>query len=54
MKTLNKIFRSNKGATAVEYAIIAALVAAVAVAGFTTLGTNINGKAVKIAGDVGA
>lgn len=44
MKSLNKLMRGNKGATAVEYAIIAALVAVVAAAGFTTLGSEIKDK----------
>ncbi len=49
MKSLNKLMRGNKGATAVEYAIIAALVAVVAAAGFGTLGNGISTKAGNIA-----
>ncbi len=49
MKPVNKLMRSIKGATAVEYAIIAALVAVVAAAGFSTLGSEINTKSDTIA-----
>lgn len=49
MKSLNKLMRGNKGATAVEYAIIAALVAVVAATGFGTLGNGISTKAGNIA-----
>lgn len=53
MKSVNKLLRSTKGATAVEYAIIAALVAVVAAAGFGTLGNGINNKAGNIAAKIG-
>ena len=40
-----KNFASNKrGATAIEYAIIAGLIAVVSVAGFTAVGTGIDAK----------
>jgi len=36
--------KREQGATVIEYALIAALVAVVAIAGFRLLGTNINTK----------
>lgn len=52
MKSLNKLMRGNKGATAVEYAIIAAVLALVAGVGFGTVGTNINTGMGVVAGQV--
>jgi pilus assembly protein Flp/PilA len=37
--------REEEGATMVEYALVVAVVALVAVVGFTTLGTKVNGTA---------
>ena len=45
-KTFNK---NEKGVTMLEYGLIAALVAVVAIAGFQSLGTNLNTKIGKIA-----
>jgi pilus assembly protein Flp/PilA len=42
MKFIKKIFKSENGATAIEYGLIAALVAVAAMAGMRTLGTNLN------------
>ncbi len=52
MKLVKKLMRDNKGATAVEYAIIATLVAVATVAGFTALGTGIGGGMTSVAGQV--
>ncbi len=52
MKLVKKLMRDNKGATAVEYAIIAALVAVVAAGGFTLVGEGIEGGMTTIAGEV--
>jgi pilus assembly protein Flp/PilA len=41
MKTLSKLFRDESGATAIEYGLIAALVAVVIVTALTTVGTNL-------------
>ena len=41
MKTLVKLFRDESGATAIEYGLIAALVAVVIVTALTTVGTNL-------------
>lgn len=42
MKTLLHLFRDEEGVTALEYGMIAALIAAVIVLTVTTLGTKIN------------
>ena len=49
-KTFNK---NEKGVTMLEYGLIAALVAVVAVTAFTTLGSNISSQFNYIAGKVG-
>jgi len=41
MKTLTKLFRDDAGATAIEYGLIAALIAVVIVTALTTVGTNL-------------
>jgi pilus assembly protein Flp/PilA len=41
MKTLLKLFRDESGATAIEYGLIAALIAVVIVTALTTVGTNL-------------
>ena len=41
---LDKLNRDRKGATAIEYGLIAALIAVVTIAGLSTLGTNLNSK----------
>lgn len=52
MKPVIKLMRSIKGATAVEYALIATLVAVATVAGFTLLGGNIGSGMSEVAGKV--
>ena len=42
MKTIRKFFKDSKGATAIEYGLIAALIAVAAIATMTSLGTNLN------------
>lgn len=42
MRRLKNLFRNQVGATAVEYGIIAALIAVVAVVGFTAVGDGVN------------
>jgi pilus assembly protein Flp/PilA len=39
---INKFLRDDSGATAIEYGLIAALVAVVIITGLTTLGTKLN------------
>ncbi|WP_267347302.1 Flp family type IVb pilin [Sphingomonas sp. GM_Shp_2] len=42
MQALRAILNNNKGATAIEYGLIAALIAVAAIAAMTSLGTNLN------------
>ena len=42
MSRIKKLFSNARGATAIEYGIIAALVAVAAVAGFEAVGTGLN------------
>lgn len=41
--SITKLFGDRSGATAIEYGLIAALVAVAIVAGLTTLGTSLSG-----------
>ena len=38
-----KLFRNDKGATAIEYGLIAALIAVAGITAFTAVGTGIKG-----------
>ncbi|MEZ0495627.1 Flp family type IVb pilin [Sphingomonas sp. IW22] len=42
MQKIRKIFADNKGATAIEYGLIAALIAVAAITAMTAIGTNLN------------
>ena len=42
MNFINKLARDEQGATAIEYGLIAALIAVAAIAGMQSLGTNLN------------
>ena len=41
---ISRFFRDESGATAIEYGLIAALIAVVIITGLTTVGTNLNTK----------
>jgi pilus assembly protein Flp/PilA len=43
MNFLNKLIRNEQGATAIEYGLIAALIAVAAITAMTTVGTNLTG-----------
>ena len=43
MKMIKKLFRDNAGATAIEYGLIAALIAVAAIAAMQGLGTSLSG-----------
>ena len=43
MKNLRKIIRNSKGATAIEYGLIAALIAVAAITALTSVGTKVGG-----------
>ena len=42
MKLVRKMFKDNKGATAIEYGLIAALIAVAAITAMTSLGKQLN------------
>jgi pilus assembly protein Flp/PilA len=42
IKFIRKLLRDEAGPTAIEYGLIAALIAVVTIAGLTTLGTTLN------------
>ena len=42
MQTLVKLLRDESGVTAIEYGLIAALIAVVVITALTTIGTNLN------------
>ncbi|SFO19083.1 Flp family type IVb pilin [Sphingomonas sp. OK281] len=42
MKTIRQFFKNSKGATAIEYGLIAALIAVAAIAAMGSLGTSLN------------
>jgi pilus assembly protein Flp/PilA len=41
MKTIRKMMKNNKGATAIEYGLIAALIAVAAIGAMSTLGSKL-------------
>ncbi|MEA1943527.1 MAG: Flp family type IVb pilin [Pseudomonadota bacterium] len=43
MKLISRFFKDESGATAIEYGLIAALIAVVIIGAVTTLGTGISG-----------
>lgn len=47
-----RLLKGQEGVTAIEYALIAALVAVVIIGGATLLGTNLNTLFVNIAGKI--
>jgi len=42
MTKLTRLFKNENGATAIEYGLIAALIAVAAIAAFTLVGTNLS------------
>lgn len=44
MSSLKKLAANSRGATAIEYAIIAAVISAVAIAGFGLIGDNVSSR----------
>lgn len=49
-----RLHRDQEGATVIEYALIAALVAVVAIAGFRLLGSNVASKMSAVATSIGS
>lgn len=52
MTIIKKICKNEDGATAIEYGLIAALIAVAAIAGMSSLGTNLGGTFNNIAGNL--
>lgn len=52
MRFLKRFFTNEKGATAIEYGLIAALVSVAIIAALTTLGSNLSTMFNNIAGDL--
>lgn len=50
---MKRFAKDESGATAIEYGLIAALIAVVLIAGASTLGSNLNAKFSAIAGKIG-
>ena len=44
MNTLSRFFKDESGATAIEYGLIAALIAVVCIGAMTTIGSKLNTK----------
>jgi pilus assembly protein Flp/PilA len=51
---IRNLLRDEAGPTAIEYGLIAALIAVVTIAGLTTLGTTLNSRYNAIATDIGS
>ena len=51
-KAITKFFKDESGATAIEYGLIAALVAVAIVTALTTLGSNLQGIFGKVNSDL--
>jgi pilus assembly protein Flp/PilA len=52
MKSLRKVARDETGATAIEYGLIAGLIAVVIIGAITTVGSNLSGVFTNIAGNL--
>ncbi|MBT2133995.1 Flp family type IVb pilin [Croceibacterium sp. LX-88] len=52
MKFFNKLLRDEQGATAIEYGLIAALIAVAAMAAMGTIGTQLNSTFTKVGGQL--
>lgn len=52
MKIFRKMLKNEKGATAIEYGLIAALIAVAAIGAMSTLGSNLNKTFQKVSGNL--
>lgn len=53
-KFVSRFLKDESGATAIEYGLIAALIAVVIISGVTVLGTNLNAKFTDVSAKVAA
>jgi pilus assembly protein Flp/PilA len=54
MNLFNRFIRDESGATAIEYGLVAALIAVACIAALTTLGTELGAKFKKVADSLSA
>ncbi|HKF74009.1 MAG TPA: Flp family type IVb pilin [Stellaceae bacterium] len=54
LRLIRKLWEDRSGPTAIEYGLIAALIAVVTIAGLTTLGNNLNSRYNQLATTVGS
>ncbi len=52
LKTIRNLIANEEGATAVEYGLLAAMIAAVIIAAVTLLGTNLSAVFNRVAGSI--
>ncbi len=52
ISTLRQLFKNENGATAIEYGLIAALIAVAAIAAFQLVGTNLSSMFNTVAGQL--
>ncbi|MGV3768857.1 MAG: Flp family type IVb pilin [Sphingobium phenoxybenzoativorans] len=52
MKSIRKFMKNNKGATAIEYGLIAALIAVAAITAMSNLGTKLTNTFSKVANNM--
>jgi len=52
MQKMRKIFKNSKGATAIEYGLIAALIAVAAISAMSTLGKNLGATFNSVSGNM--
>jgi pilus assembly protein Flp/PilA len=52
MKTIRNLIKNNKGATAIEYGLIAALIAVAAITAMGSLGSSLSGTFTKVGTEV--
>lgn len=52
MKFMRKMLKNEKGATAIEYGLIAALIAVAAIGAMSSLGTKLKGTFTNTAGNI--
>lgn len=54
MTNFTKMLKNEDGATAIEYGLIAALIAVAAITALQAVGTNLTGTFTKVSGDLAA
>ena len=53
MSLINRFMKNESGATAIEYGLIASLIAVAAITAMTTIGTNLTTTFTKVSGKLG-